>query len=84
MPEMDGFESTSAIRHLENAQSRIPIIAMTANALKGDREKCLASGMDDYITKPITLEQLNQVLCKWLKIDHDSSGQELIQQRNAS
>ncbi|MDR3564156.1 MAG: response regulator [Negativicutes bacterium] len=66
MPEMDGFEATVAIREAEKpAGKRIPIIAMTANAMQGDREKCLAAGMDDYITKPINPKQLKQLLERW-------------------
>ena len=62
MPEMDGFEATAAIRQKELSNGRhIPIIAMTAHAMKGDREKCLASGMDAYISKPIHIEELLQV-----------------------
>ena len=58
MPEMDGFEATAAIREKEKTTGlHIPIIAMTANALKGDEERCIAAGMDGYISKPIrTLE----------------------------
>lgn len=65
MPEMDGFEVTRRIRNngLESQQPRI--IAVTANALKGDREKCLAAGMDDYISKPIMEEELVRVLRHW-------------------
>ena len=68
MPEMDGFEATSVIRS-ENSiviNHNIPIVAMTANAMKGDREKCLAAGMDDYISKPIYPEELAATLGKWL------------------
>ena len=54
MPEMGGFEATAAIRAREKgAQSHLPIVAMTAHAMKGDRERCLAEGMDGYVTKPI-------------------------------
>ena len=69
MPIMDGFEATHAIRQREqNSESRkrIPIIAMTANAVEGDRESCLESGMDDYVSKPISVSILADVLKKWL------------------
>ncbi|WP_170270508.1 PAS domain-containing hybrid sensor histidine kinase/response regulator [Heliorestis acidaminivorans] len=69
MPEMDGFEATRIIRKRESKSSnRIPIIAMTAMAMQGDREKCLTHGMDDYISKPVSLGVLRELLQKWLSI----------------
>ena len=73
MPDMDGFEATRAIRAWESRAardsgvSRLPIIAITANAMQGDRERCLDAGMDDYITKPIDVSQLQRVLEHFLR-----------------
>ena len=65
MPDMDGYQATAEIRKLENGDRRIPIIALTANAMAGDREKCLDAGMDDFLTKPIQPKLLNDTLSKW-------------------
>jgi CheY-like chemotaxis protein len=63
MPDMDGFEATAAIRALQKQGcSRTPIIALTAHAMKGDQERCLAAGMDAYLSKPISFSQLRLVL----------------------
>jgi PAS domain S-box-containing protein len=72
MPEMDGWKVTAMIRTREQEQGtgRLPIIALTANAMEGDREKCLNAGMDDYLAKPVQLEQLRAVLVKWIP-DHE-------------
>ncbi|MBI2355262.1 MAG: response regulator [Deltaproteobacteria bacterium] len=70
MPEMDGFTATRRIRTQEAAEQgprrHVPIIALTANAIAGDRERCLAAGMDDYLSKPFTIDQLRAVLKLWL------------------
>ncbi len=65
MPEMDGYEASRRIRGLTGDVARIPIVAMTANAMEGDREKCLDAGMDDYISKPVKIADLSRVLRHW-------------------
>jgi two-component system, sensor histidine kinase and response regulator len=66
MPEMNGYDATSQIRRLNGPNRRVPVIAMTAQALDGSRDRCLQSGMDDYITKPVSVEDLARMLRTWL------------------
>ena len=66
MPDLDGFEATRIIRSKEQSGRRVPIIAMTANAMHGDREACLAVGMDDYLAKPVRLDELRAMLERWI------------------
>jgi signal transduction histidine kinase/CheY-like chemotaxis protein len=68
MPEMDGFETTASIRLLEGVTRHTPIVAMTASAMEGDREKCLNYGMDDYICKPISAVAIREVLARWFPV----------------
>jgi PAS domain S-box-containing protein len=70
MPEMDGFTATQQIRLLSQQTAKMPIIALTAHATSSDREKCLAAGMSDYLTKPIKNNELISMLDKWLEVDY--------------
>jgi PAS domain S-box-containing protein len=74
MPEKNGYDATIAIREREKINKRhVPIIAMTANAMVGDKEKCLHSGMDEYVSKPINVEELKEVLSQWIAFNDESS-----------
>jgi CheY-like chemotaxis protein/HPt (histidine-containing phosphotransfer) domain-containing protein len=67
MPELDGYEATARIRAEEKDGRRMPVVALTANAMQGEREKCLAAGMDDFMSKPIRPQTLHETLQRWLR-----------------
>jgi len=74
MPQLDGLECTRRIRELEASEGiRIPIIALTAHAIVGAREECLAAGMDDYLSKPFTGDSLRQTVLRWLPVPSEQS-----------
>ncbi len=74
MPELDGYAATRAIREIESLrEGRLPIIALTANAMEGDRHNCLAAGMDDFVAKPVQGKRLEEVLGRWLHSDAEEA-----------
>lgn len=85
MPILDGYKATQRIREAENGKTRIPIIAMTANALPKDKEKCFAAGMDEYLSKPINIDALLEAISKYItvqkpeniEIDADNSNKDI-------
>jgi len=72
MPEMDGLSATKAIRNLRGPERNVPIVALTANALVGQRETCLAAGMNSFLTKPIKPEALYDAISCWARPRHQA------------
>ena len=76
IPVLDGFEATGEIRRAEGASQRTPIVAVTASDSASDRQRCLAAGMDDYVTKPVSLRSLTEVLARWAPDGSTAAGDE--------
>ncbi|WP_375424012.1 response regulator [uncultured Friedmanniella sp.] len=75
MPEMDGYEATAALRRHEAGQRHTPVVALTASAMKGDAERCLEAGMDDYLTKPVRIADFRAALNRWLRLPPTGGGE---------
>lgn len=83
MPELDGYEATKILRKKEeNSREHLPVIALTANAMVGDREKCLKAGMDDYLSKPIKVEKLTAVLKEWVGQKDSAEGPNKVEEQS--
>ena len=80
MPVLDGYQTTQAIRLREGQKQHRTIIGLTAYAMKGDRQKCLKAGMDDYLSKPVTLKELNTVIQKWIKVRNNCSKSNTVEE----
>lgn len=76
MPEVDGYQATRELRQREKGRRRHIVVAMTANAMQGDRERCIAAGMDDYTSKPVKIEELAAVLDRWLPVAMELESRE--------
>jgi len=85
MPNLDGFQAAEAIRRLDGAAARVPVIAMTARAMDDDRALCLAAGMDDYLSKPMRRAALAEMMHRWIPATPAEAGSARIQsQRSAA
>ena len=81
MPELDGYQATEMLREKEQQTGEhIPVIALTANAMVGDREKCLKAGMDDYLSKPINPEKLLSLMKKWVEVNEDTDSNAVVEE----
>ena len=74
MPELDGYAATRELRARETGLDHVPIVAMTAHAMAGDREQCLSAGMDDYLTKPVKIDQLAEAIVRWTSSRRAEAG----------
>ena len=84
MPNLDGFQATGAIRRLDGASARVPVIAMTARAMDDDRTRCLAAGMDDYLSKPMRRAALAEMMHRWIPATPAEAGSARIHSRRST